>query len=279
MKDTQNNLSKYITPEGIERFLASDFVDGIGPAYARRLVETFGTDTLQILADDPGRSGEVKGLGEARAMKASESLKAIKYPLSLLAFLFSCGVSDIYIDRILGKYRKRAETVILKDPYYMVEDVWQLHFHTPDRIGRTLGIAPDDPRRLQAAIVGAVKHYADDGHLFATTQEALSYASSLTGVSPEEIAKQIDATIDDGRIVRSRGVLYIPVIYKAEKEGAAKLLTLAQAAPGKINVSDIPTTDGRGLAYSPMQIAALKLRLTSPVSVPVSYKHIRAPAP
>ena len=270
MKDTTDTteiLKEKTTPEGIERLLASDFVEGIGPAYARRLVEAFGSDTLRVIAEDPERCSEIKGLGEARALKASESLKVIKYPLPLLAFLFSCGVSEMYIDRILGKYRKRAETVILKDPYYMVEDVWQLHFHTADKIGRALGISPDDPRRLQAAIVGAVKHYADDGHLFATVPEALSYASSLTGVSQDEIAKQIDATIDDGRIIRSRGVLYLPVFYKAEKEGAENLLALANSAPEKINVSHIPTTDGNGLAYSPMQIEAIKLLLTSPVSV------------
>ncbi|MDE6481128.1 MAG: AAA family ATPase, partial [Muribaculaceae bacterium] len=267
MKDTQDILIEKTTPEGIERFLASDFVEGIGPSYAHRLVEAYGTDTLEVLAKAPAKCSEIKGLGEARALKASESLKTIKYPLPLLAFLFSCGVSEMYIDRILGKYRKRAETVILKDPYYMVEDVWQLHFYTADKIGRALGIAADDPRRLQAAIVGAVKHYADDGHLFATVPEALAYASSITGVSENEIAKQIDATIDDGRIVRSMGVLYLPVFYNAEKEGAEKLLALAKSTPEKINVSDIPTTDGHGIAYSPMQIEAIKLLLTSPVSV------------
>ncbi|MDE6695718.1 MAG: ATP-dependent RecD-like DNA helicase, partial [Muribaculaceae bacterium] len=267
MKDTQEILSEKTTPEGIERFLASDFVEGIGPSYAHRLVEAFGTDTLRIIKDDPEKCSEIKGLGEARAIKASESLKAVKYPIPLLSFLFSCGISEMYIDRILGKYRKRTETVILKDPYYMVEDVWQLHFHTADKIGKKLGIAPDDPHRLQAAIVGAVKYFADDGHLFATVPETLEYASSMTGVSQDEIAKQIDATIDDGRIVRSKGVLYLPVFYNAEKDGAEKLLALAKSVPEKINVSDIPTTDGNGLTYSPMQIEAIKLLLSSPVSV------------
>lgn len=149
----------------------------------------------------------------------------------------------------------------------MVEDVWQLHFHTADKIGRALGIAHDDPRRLQTAIVGAVKHYADDGHLFATVPEALAYASHLTGVPQEEISKQIDATIDDGRIVRSRGVLYLPVFYTAEKEGAEKLLKLAQQPPEKVDLADIPHSDGNGLAYSTKQLDAIKLILESPVAV------------
>ncbi|MDE6649822.1 MAG: AAA family ATPase [Muribaculaceae bacterium] len=267
MKDTQDIFSEKITAYGIERFLASDFVKGIGPAYARRLVEVFGKGTLAVLAESPEKCSKIKGLGDARALQASESLNAIKYPLPLLAFLFSCGISEMYIDRILGKYRKHAENVILKDPYYMVEDVWQLHFQTADKIGKTLGIAPDDPRRLQAAIAGAVKHFADEGHLFATVPEALEYAAAITGISKEEIAEQIDATIEDNRIIRSRGVLYLPVFYNAEKEGAKKLLALAKSDPEIINVSDIPTTDGQGLAYSPMQIEAIKLLLTSPVSV------------
>lgn len=77
MKDTKDTpviLIEKTTPDGIERLLSSDFVEGIGSAYARRLVEAFGTDTLHILANDPAKCSEIKGLGEARALKASESL-------------------------------------------------------------------------------------------------------------------------------------------------------------------------------------------------------------
>ncbi|MDE5840823.1 MAG: AAA family ATPase, partial [Muribaculaceae bacterium] len=267
MKDAQDILSKRTTTEGIERFLASDFVEGIGAAYARRIVDSFGKDTLSVLADNPEKCSEIKGLGVARPNKVSECLHDIKYPLTLLTFLFSCGISEMHIERILGKYRKHAESVILKDPYYMVEDVWQLHFQTADKIGKALGIAPDDPHRLQAAIVGAVKHFADDGHLFATVQETLSYASSITGVPEDEIALQIDSTIEDRRIVRSRGVLYLPVFYNAEKEGAEKLIALSKKATEKAKISEIPFSDGNGISYSPTQIKAIKTLLESPVAV------------
>ncbi len=267
MKTSNDSYLDKITTDGIQRFLASDMVEGIGPAYAKKLVETFGNNTLQVLAEEPDKCFGVKGIGESRIKKASDSLNSLKYPIPLLAFLFSCGISEMHIERILGKYRKRAEVVVTKDPYYMVEDVWQLHFHTADKIGKALGFAPNDPQRLQAAIVGAVKHYADDGNLFATIPEALSYASNITGVPTEEIANQIEATIEDGRIVRSRGVLYLPVFYNAEKEGAQKLLALAKTAPEKVNATDIPTTDGNGIAYSPIQMEAIKTLLNAPVSV------------
>lgn len=255
------------TTAGIERLLASDMVEGIGPAYAKRLVEAFGDDTLRFLADEPARCSIVKGIGEARIQKASESLRNVRYPLPLLVFLFSCGISEMYIDRILGKYRKRAEAVVLEDPYSMVEDVWQLSFFTADKIGKHLDIPANDPRRLKGALVTAVKHFADGGHLFAREDEALLYASEITGVNKEMIAKQIDSTVADGRIVKSRGVLYLPVFYKAEKEGAAKLATLSQRHLEEMRQSEIPTTDGQGLTYSPMQLQAIRKLLESPVAV------------
>ncbi len=108
MKDTKDSpdiLKDKITPEGIERFLSSDFVEGIGPAYAHRLVDTFGSDTLEVLKDDPEKCSEIKGLGEARALKASESLRNIKFSIPLFVFLFSGGISQMRIYRTLCTYQ------------------------------------------------------------------------------------------------------------------------------------------------------------------------------
>ena len=87
----------------------------------------------------------------------------------------------MFIERILNKYRKRAEKIIHTDPYSMVEDVWQLSFFTADKIGRKLGIPKDDPRRIQGALVTAVKHFAEAGHLFATQEEAVAGTAKMTG--------------------------------------------------------------------------------------------------
>lgn len=255
------------TTAGIERLLAGDMVEGIGPAYAKKLVDTFGDETLNVLVEEPEKCCIVKGIGESRIQKASESLKKIHNTLPLLAFLFSCGISEMYVGRILGKYRKRAESVILMDPYSMVEDVWQLSFFTADKIGRHLGIPADDTRRLKGALVTAVKHFADNGHLFARPEEAVSYAADITGVPEDKIAGQIDAAVDDGRIVKSRDVLYLPVFYKAEKDGAVKLLALSRNRLENIGSHDIPDSDGKRLSYSPLQLDAIKTLLESPVAV------------
>ncbi len=242
-------------------------MEGIGPVYARRIVEKFGTDALRVVRDELEKIEGIPGVGKARAAAASDSLKSMTYPMDLLAFLYSCGVSDMYIGRIFGKYRKRAESIILNDPYSMVEDVWQLSFFTADKIGRALGIAADDPRRLKGALVTSVKHFAEEGHLFATPDEATAHAASFVDVDKDKIAKVIPNVVADGRLVQSRGGLYLPVFYKAEKEGAEKLSALASETVAPVSEGDIPRNTNSGYPYSPAQVDAIRLALSSPVMV------------
>ncbi len=269
-KDMDSNVlenSLPLTEQGVERFLSGDKVEGIGPVYARKIVERFGTDALDVIRDEPEKLEEIPGIGAARAEAASDSLRALARPVRLLAFLCSCGVSEMFIDRIFGKYRSRAEKIIITDPYYMVEDVWQLSFLTADKIGRALGIAADDPRRLRGALVTAVKHYAEDGHLFATIDEAVGHAAAVAHADAGKVRDEIQATVDDGRLVLSRGVLYLPVFYKAEKEGAEKLGLLASEHMEHGPDDEIPRFTESGHPYSPAQLEAISKALDSPVMV------------
>lgn len=267
MKNTTPNNILPLSIEGVEAFLASHWVEGIGPTYAKRLVEQFGTDALRILSEEPSKAEVVPGLGASRLATASESLNNIPYPIDTLAFLFSCGLSDMFIERILDKYKKRAPKILAIDPYSMVEDVWQLSFFTADKIGRQLGIEKNDPRRLQGALVTAVKRYAEDGHLFATPEEATKLTADITGADQEEVYVQIEPVVESGRIVNSRGGLYLPVFYKAEKEGAAKLSELASTPIEPVKIEDIPTTDNSGHTYTRTQLEAIQKALNSPVMV------------
>lgn len=263
--ESEKNLP--LTPQGVEKFLSSRRVEGIGPVFAKKIVERFGTGALGVLAENPERLEEISGFGSVRAHTASESLKAMTQPIELVAFLYSCGVSELFIDRIFGKYRRRAANIIATDPYSMVEDVWQLSFATADKIGRAQGIPSDDPRRLSGALVTAVKLYAEDGHLFATPDEATTRAAAIAHVEADKVKEQIRATVETGRLVESRGGLYLPVFYKAEKEGARKLAHLASEHPRPVTDDDIPRFTGAGKPYSASQLDAISTALTSPVTV------------
>lgn len=256
-----------LSAEGVAAFLSSSFVDGIGPVYARRLTEAFGTDALRVLTEAPEEAEAVPGIGALRVSSAAESLKALPVPPCLYAFLFSCGLGESAVESIVKKYKKKTEERVFEDPYSMVEDVWKFSFFSAEKIGRQLGIRPEDPRRLQAALVAAVKHFAEAGHLFARPDEATEYATSISGVSPEAVRSQIPAVLSSGRLVESRGNLYIPVFYAAEKEGARKLADLASAPASCLNEDAVPAVDSAGRVYTSDQRDAILRSLNSPVSV------------
>lgn len=268
MKDTPNDIQRLpVTPQAVEDFLASKWVEGIGPAFARKLVEKFGTDAVTLLMENPEKAAEeVPGLGTARAEKAAESLRNIKYDPTLLLFLFSCGIGDTIIERIINKYRKKTESVILADPYSMVEDVWQLSFFPADKIGRALNIPADDPRRLRVALVTAVKFAAEAGHLFATEEQAVASAARISGEEPEKVAREIQGAVEAGRLVKSRGGLYLPVFYNAEKEGAARLSSLSSHPVKELPEEEVPRISQLGHTYSPLQRQAIRMAMNAPVS-------------
>lgn len=269
MPDKINNEIKDgdlpITAAGVEEFLASRWVEGIGAAYARRLTDRFSADAVKVLTEEPERAEEISGLGASRIATARESILSIKWNLNLMLFLFSCGVGDTFIDRIFRKYRKRTEYIVLNDPYAMVEQVWQLSFYTADKIGKALGIPADDPRRLSAALVTAVKQYAEDGHLYATPEQAEERAAKISGVSVEKIKEALPIAVNTGRIVDDMGGLYLPVFHTAEKEGAEKIAQLASVELKPVNEDHISAKSELGHTYSPMQRDAIRTALQSPV--------------
>ena len=256
-----------IEENGVREFLAGSGVEGIGPAYARKLVDKFGIDAISVLRDRPLEALSIPGLGESRVMTASESIKKLKYDPMVYVFLYSCGVSDMSVNRIFGKYRRKAEKIVVENPYEMVEDVWQLSFFTADKIGRALGVAEDDAGRLQGALVTAVKQFSEAGNLFAPMGDAVAKAAEIAGVNREVVEAQIESVVASGRLVKSRGGLYLPVFYKAEREGAEKLAKLSGERKEIIEIDDIPRYSRHGHAYSESQREAIRTLLNSKVAV------------
>ena len=266
MENTKANRFKF-TEDGVKAFLKSSAVEGIGKVYADRLVDKYGTNVIQMLLEAPTSIKDVRGVGETRLLEASESLKQYRYSPDITLMLYSAGVPELFVDRIFGKYRKMAAEIIITDPYSMVEDVWRLSFFTADKIGTYLGIKKDDSRRLRGAVVTAIKHFADNGHLFAWADEALEYASKITGIPASRIAEEINPLITDGRIVSDKGGLYLPVFYNAEKGVADTLREKIAQTPDKIDDVIIPSYDIQGYKYTASQLEAIRMALNNRVMV------------
>ncbi|GFE24592.1 SF1B family DNA helicase RecD2 [Streptomyces nigrescens] len=170
------------TIQGIRRYLGSGLIKGIGPRIADRIVEHFGTDTLDIIEREPARLAEVPGLGPKRTKligAAWEEQKAIK---EVMVFLQGVGVSTSIAVRIYKKYGDAAISVTRNEPYRLAADVWGIGFLTADRIAQSVGIPHDSPDRVKAGLQYALSQSTDQGHCFLPEEQLIADAVKLLQV-------------------------------------------------------------------------------------------------
>src|SRR5215510_11722511 len=154
------------TIQGIQRYLGSGLIKGIGPVMAERMVAHFGTEILRIIEEEPQRLVEVPGVGPKRTKlvaAAWEEQKAIK---EVMVFLQGVGVSTSLAVRIYKKYQDDAIRVVRREPYQLAADVWGIGFKTADTIAQAVGIAHDSPERIKAGLQYTLSEAADNGHCY-----------------------------------------------------------------------------------------------------------------
>lgn len=253
--------------EGLVAFLSSPYIKGIGKVYAKKIVEQLGINAIEKILENPSVLDYIPGLGLAKREDVLNSLSKISHPVDLLLTLYSSGLSDTDVEKIISHYKKLANDVVFYDPYEMVEDVWRFSFFSADKIGNYLKIAKNDPRRLRGAVLAALRIYAENGHIYATDEEVKKTASRITGVEQELFEPEIKNLVEDGRIIQSHNSLYLPVYYKAEKEGAQKIASLIQNYVQTTPADDIPTLDIFGHELSSAQRAAIATVIDNPFTV------------
>ncbi|MCA9555593.1 MAG: ATP-dependent RecD-like DNA helicase, partial [Myxococcales bacterium] len=167
------------TVAGIERYLGSGLVDGIGPGLAKRLVARFGEDTLDVVENHPQRLTEVEGIGPVRAERIQQAWQGARHLKEVMVFLQSLDVGTGFALRIFKRYGERAVQVVKSNPYQLALEVSGVGFLTADRIAKALGLSPDDPARLAAGLLHALGEAAEDGHVFLPGPELMSRAGAL----------------------------------------------------------------------------------------------------
>lgn len=156
------------TKDGIEKYLGSGLVPGIGPALAKRLVDRFGTNTLHVIESEASRLREVAGLGRARVAALRAAWTEQRGIRDVMVFLQSHGVSASSAARIYQRYGTGSVGRVREDPYQLARDVAGIGFLSADRIAAALGIAPDSPRRVEAGVLHGLDRASDAGHCFLT---------------------------------------------------------------------------------------------------------------
>ncbi|MFJ9794903.1 ATP-dependent RecD-like DNA helicase [Streptomyces sp. NPDC101145] len=275
------------TVQGIRRYLGSGLIKGIGPRIADRIVEHFGTDTLDVIEREPGRLVEVPGLGPKRTRMigaAWEEQKAIK---EVMVFLQGVGVSTSIAVRIYKSYGDASISVVRNQPYRLAADVWGIGFLTADRIAQAVGIPHDSPDRVKAGLRHALSQSTDQGHCFLPEERLIADAVKLlqvdTGLVIDCLA-ELAADEEEGGVVRERvpgpdgepvtGVFLLP-FHRAEVSLAAQLRRLMRAEEDRMAAfRDVAwdkalawLAERTGAELAPEQEAAVRIALTRKVAV------------
>src|SRR3954451_25215678 len=222
------------TIQGIQRYLGSGLVKGIGPVFAERIVAHFGLDTLRIIEEEPNRLIEVAGLGPKRTAKitaAWEEQKAIK---EVMVFLQGVGVSTPLAVRIFKKYADSSISVVRNEPYRLAADVWGIGFKTADTIAQAVGIPHDSPERVKAGLQYTLSEATDSGHCYLPDNQLVTDAVKILDVPAELTVHCLDELVGEEGVVRESlpgpdgpvPAIYLVPFHRAEQSLAGSVLRL-----------------------------------------------------
>ena len=167
------------TVYGIEKYLGSGLVKGIGPKFAHLIVEKFGTDTIEIIEDNIERLYEVAGIGKKRVEKIKESWEKQKDIKNVMLFLQQYGVSTAYAAKIYRQYGKESIEKVKDNPYRLADDIWGIGFKTADGIASKMGYENNDIRRCKSGLLYTLNELSNDGHVYAVEEQLVESAKKL----------------------------------------------------------------------------------------------------
>ncbi|CAH2601180.1 ATP-dependent RecD-like DNA helicase [Rhodovastum atsumiense] len=263
------------TLEGIERYLASGMIRGIGPVYAKRLVRGFGEEVFDIIEQQPARLHEVAGIGPRRAERIVAGWAEQKVVREIMLFLHAHGVGTARAVRIYKTYGADAVQVMSENPYRLARDIRGIGFRTADQIAAKLGIEKTASIRLRAGVSYALAEAMDEGHCGLPAEELMELAAKLLEVEAELIgtalAQELEAGVVVADTVEQRPCVFLAGLYRAEQIIAERLRALAAGDlpwPEIDATRAIPWVESRtGLTLADSQREAVRLALASKVLV------------
>ena len=255
---------------GIEKYLGSGLVKGIGPKFARLIVNKFGLDTIEVIETDIERLYEVPGIGKKRVEKIRESWEKQKDIKNVMLFLQGHGVSTAYAARIYRQYGKESIDKVKENPYRLADDIWGIGFKTADGIAGKMGYEKNDLRRCKSGIIYTLNQLANEGHVYSETEQLVKSALELLEADEESIRKALSDMSHTEDLKIEGDVIYLSPFYFAEVGTANRLLALLHESDGNLFVSGFNAaelSDATGIVYDEVQLHAIEEALRSRVMV------------
>ena len=291
---------------GIEKYLGSGLIKGVGPKFAKRIVQQFGTDTLEIIETDVQRLLEVPGIGRKKVDKIAESWERQKEIKNVMLFLQDHGVSTAFAAKIYRQYGNESISKVKENPFRLADDIWGIGFKTADSIAMKLGIGKEAFIRLRSGIMHTLSELADEGHVYAERDQLIKKAAELLEADENCIIMTMDQMFQDEELIREKIMvpqfaegemapedaakeiekecIYLPPFYFAEVGVANKLKKLAaEPATDRLWVSLMKAREKTGnpdlsvdvekiqktvnMEYDDVQIEAIRRAATAKVLV------------
>jgi len=277
---TQAQEMKPATLTGLEKYLGSGLIKGVGPVTAKRIVAHFGLDTLAIIEQQTERLIEVPGIAHKRITMIQSAWAAQKAIKEVMLFLQSHSVSTTYAIKIYKQYGDEAIEIVSRNPYQLAADIYGIGFITADTIARNLGIAPNSDVRYQAGMLYLLSQASEDGHCFLPRQELTEQTTKQLAlpefpVDPTRISTLLDQMAEAKQLIIASGygdladqqVCYAPAFYYTEQALATRLSTFART-PVEIDLPRVQRwidgyTQKKGISLSEEQRRAVELAASS----------------
>lgn len=232
------------TVYGMEKYLGSGLIKGVGPKFAKRIVQKYGVDTFTVIEDNVELLIEVEGIGKKRVQMIAQSWERQKEVKNIMLFLQEHQVSSSFAAKIYKQYGNGSIAVMKENPYKLADDIWGIGFKTADQIAEKLGFGKESYVRLRSGLMYTLSELSNEGHVYAERQQLIDKASGLLEASPETIVMTMDEMLKQGDLIREQNItktddggnpvtaIYLPPFYYAEVGAAGKLKKLASSPAG-----------------------------------------------
>ena len=268
------------TVYGIEKYLGSGLVKGIGPKFAARIVRAFGAETLNVIEEDPDALLRVPGIGKLRVERIKKSWDEQKEIKNIMLFLQGHDVSTTHATKIYKTYGSDSIRVVKENPYRLADDIWGIGFRTADTIAEKLGVEKETAVRLRSGLLYTLNRLSDEGHCYARRDQLLKTGAELLAVEEsvlpavlDEMVRQDDVKtelIDGEDSAPGETAVYLPPFWFAET-GTAKRLKQIFSSPASVKVKPQGLEERirrvTGLNYDPAQMDAIRCAAGSKILI------------
>lgn len=257
---------------GIEKYLGSGLIKGIGPVYAKKIVNLFKEETMNIIEENPDKIIEVPGIGKKRVEMIKKAWQDQKEVKNIMIFLQSYGVSTSFGSRIYKVYGNDSVEVMKENPYKLADDVYGIGFKTADALAAKLGIDRESFKRCRAGIFYTLSHLSEEGHCYATSEQLVEKCVEILEIEEPKIVMSVDYLCKEKELIREEdGIIYLPPFYYSEV-GVSKRLRhiMISGTEKKVMNGDniIDELEKQGdIIYDDIQKEAIRMAQSSKVMV------------